>query len=57
MLETLLEVVGVLHQERKINSSLKPKSGRSGFGLVAISALLAGMVILLEHRTLRDFKL
>lgn len=47
---------GVLQQERKIDSSLKPKSGRSGFGLVTISALLAVMVLLLEHRTPRDFK-
>lgn len=34
-----------------------PKSGRSEFGLVIISGILAVIVVLLEYRTLRKSKL
>lgn len=34
-----------------------PKAGRSDVGLVIISGILAVIVVLLEYRTLRNFKL
>lgn len=34
-----------------------PKSGRSGFGLVIISGILAVIIVLLAYRTLRNFEL
>lgn len=34
-----------------------PKSGRSDFGLLIISGILAVIVVLLEYRTLRNFEI